>query len=111
RFAPDDLGQAVKLANAFVAASGRPVDWIHIPVLDRSDDSFYEPLRELEPAGAPVYLGGIHNKPRFAGRLPTVRKNLSECGLAAYCGFGRQPVSELPNILNDHLRAAEIAAQ
>ena len=31
RFAPDDLGQAVKLANAFVAASGRPVDWIHIP--------------------------------------------------------------------------------
>ena len=111
RFAPDDLGQAVKLANAFVAASGRPVDWIHIPVLDRSDDLFYVPLRELKPGGARVYLGAIHNMPRFAERLATVRKYLSEFGLAAYCGFGRQPVSELPNILNDHLRAAEIAAQ
>src|SRR5437016_4947000 len=37
RFAPDDLGQAVKLANAVLTASGRRVDWIHIPVLDRSD--------------------------------------------------------------------------
>ena len=27
RFQPDDLGQAVGLANAFVAASGRRVDW------------------------------------------------------------------------------------
>jgi hypothetical protein len=33
RFAPDDLGQAVKLANAVIEASGRRVDWIHIPVL------------------------------------------------------------------------------
>ena len=34
RFAPDDLGQAVKLANGFVAASGRRVDWVHLPVLE-----------------------------------------------------------------------------
>jgi catechol 2,3-dioxygenase-like lactoylglutathione lyase family enzyme len=111
RFAPGDLGQAVKLANAFVAASGRPVDWIHIPVLDRSDDSFYAPLQELQPQGARVYLGAIHNMPRFEERLATARKYLSDFGFGAYCGFGRQSASELPDILNDHLRAVEIAAR
>jgi hypothetical protein len=111
RFAPDDLGQTVKLANAFVAASGRPVDWIHIPVLDRNDDEFYAPLAELAPQGARVYLGAIHNMPCFEERLATARKYLSDFGLGAYCGFGRQTVAELPGILNDHLRAAQIAAR
>jgi hypothetical protein len=49
RFAPDDLGAAVKLANAYIEGSGRGVDWMHIPVLDRSDDAFFAPLRELRP--------------------------------------------------------------
>src|SRR5262249_56893390 len=77
RFAPDDLGQAVKLANAFVAASGRPGDWIHIPRLDRTDDSFYVPLRELEPGGAPAYFGALSHMPRLADPLATVRKGMS----------------------------------
>jgi len=109
RFAPDDLGQAVKLANAFVAASGRRVDWIHLPVLDRSDDAFFAPLRELEPNGARVYLGMIHNMPGFAARLAAARKHWPDFGLGAYCGFGRVPVPELPGILADHLKAVEVA--
>jgi hypothetical protein len=110
RFQPDDLGQAVKLANGFVEASGRPVDWIHIPVLDRSDNAFYAPLRDLKPQGARVYLGAIHNMARFKERIAVARKYLPEFGLGAYCGFGRQPPSELRNILNDHLRAVALAA-
>jgi hypothetical protein len=110
RFQPDDLGQAVKLANAFVAASGRRVDWIHIPVLDRSDDAFLAPLKDLNPQGARVYLGAIHNMARFKERIATARKYLSDFGLGAYCGFGRLPVSELPKILTDHLKAIKIAA-
>ena len=109
RFQPDDLGQAVKLANGFVAASGRRVDWIHIPVLDRSDDAFFAPLKDLRPQGARVYLGAIHNMTRFKERIATARKYISEFGLGAYCGFGRLPASELPAILADHLAAAEIA--
>ena len=35
RFAPADLSATVELANAFIEASGRRVDWIHIPVLPR----------------------------------------------------------------------------
>jgi hypothetical protein len=111
RFAPDDLGQAVKLANGFVAASGRRVDWVHIPVLDRSDDTFFAPLKDLRPQGARVYLGAIHNMARFEARIATARKYLPEFGLGAYCGFGRLPPSELPNTLADHLYAMEIAAR
>ena len=103
RFQPDDLGQAVELANGFVKASGRKVDWIHIPVLDRSDDGFFAPLENLNPQGARVYLGMIHNMGSFRSRLQTARKYLPEFGLGAYCGFGRLPVSELPQVLADHL--------
>jgi hypothetical protein len=111
RFQPADLGQAVKLANAVVAASGRRVDWIHIPVLDCSDDAFFAPLKDLNPQGARVYLGAIHNMAGFKQRIATARKYLPDFGLGAYCGFGRRPASELANILTEHLRAIEIAAQ
>jgi hypothetical protein len=107
RFAPNDLGQAVKLVNAFVAASGRRVDWVHVPVLDRLDDAFFAPLKELKPQGARVYLGAIHNMARFNERIAVARKYLPEFGLGAYCGFGRLPVAELPGVLADHLKAAE----
>jgi hypothetical protein len=109
RFQPDDLGQAVKLANAVIAASGRKVDWIHIPVLDRSDDAFFAPLKDLQPKGARVYLGAIHTMSGFAERIATARKYLSGFGLGAYCGFGRMPPSQLPQVLADHLKAVEIA--
>ena len=109
RFLPDDLGQAVKLANAVVAASGRRVDWIHLPVLDRSDDAFLAPLAALEPHGARIYLGVIHNMERFDERITIARRYLPDFGFGAYCGFGRLAPSELPGILSDHLRAAEAA--
>jgi len=109
RFQPNDLGETVKLANAFLEASGRRVDWIHIPLLDTSDEAFFAPLKELEPRGARVYLGAIHNMERFQQRVALARKYLPEFGLAAYCGFGRNPVSELPGILADHLKAAALA--
>jgi len=106
RFQPDDLGATVRLANAFIEASGRRVDWVHIPVLDRSDDAFYAPLSGLRPGSARVYLGAIHNMDRFAERVATARKYLPDFGLAAYCGLGRRPPSELPRVLDEHLRAA-----
>jgi hypothetical protein len=109
RFRPDDLGQAVKLANACIEASGRRVDWVHIPVLDRSDDAFFAPLKELRPQGARVYLGAIHSMEGFKPRITTARKYLPDFGLGAYCGFGRLPMTELPNVLADHVKAVEIA--
>ncbi len=109
RFQPNDLGETVKLANAFVDASGRRVDWIHIPLLDTSDEAFFAPLKELKPRGARVYLGAIHNMERFQQRVAMARKYLPDFGLAGYCGFGRSPVSALPGILDEHLKAAQLA--
>ena len=77
--------------------------------LDRHDDGFFAPLKTLEPQGARVYLGMVHNMAGFKARLETARKFLPSFGLGAYCGFGRMPNSALPQVLRDHLDAAEIA--
>ncbi len=109
RFQPATLRETIALANAMLDASGRRVDWIHIPLLDTTDEAFFAPLRELRPRSTRVYLGAIHNMERFEQRVAMARKYLPEFGLAAYCGFGRNPVSELPGILEDHLKAAQTA--
>jgi hypothetical protein len=109
RFAPDDLGRVVDLANAAVVATGRRVDWVHIPTLDRTDASFYAPLARLDPKGARVYVGMIHSMPSFDARLAAVRKVLPDFGLAAYCGFGRTPPGEINQVLADHLDALKRA--
>ena len=111
RFAPDSLSGAVDLANAAVAQAGRKIDWVHIPTLDTVADSFYAPLRALKPDGARIYLGLIHSMNTFRERLAAARRHLPDFGLAAYCGFGREPVSALPQILEDHLSAVRIARE
>ena len=108
-FTPGDLGRTVALINAAVARSGRRVDWVHIPVLDTLNEVFYAPLKSLDVKGARVYLGAIHNMATLQARLEVVRRFLPDFGLAAYCGFGRTPPSELPQILRDHLAALRIA--
>ncbi|MBV8538241.1 MAG: hypothetical protein JO128_21770 [Alphaproteobacteria bacterium] len=109
RFAPTNLSGAVSLANAVVAASGRRVDWVHLPVLDRADEAFLAPLAELEPQGARVYLGVIHNMERYRARLAAARKFLPSFGIAAYCGLGRHKPSELRAVLSEHLEAARLS--
>jgi hypothetical protein len=95
-------------------ASSRPRaarwDWIHLPVLDRSDDAFFAPLKDIEPRGARVYLGLIHNMAGFKARLQTARKYLADFGLGGYCGFGRLPAAQLPIILREHIEAVTIAS-
>jgi hypothetical protein len=107
-FAPETLKPTVHLANAAVVAAGRRVDWIHIPTLDTLVEAFYAPLAGLEAKGAEVYLGAIHNMATLAARLAVARKFLPRFGLAAYCGYGRTPPSEIPRILDDHLRAVKV---
>ena len=109
RFSPPDLGEAVNLANALIATAPRRVDWVHIPVLDRSDDAFFAPLANLRPGDTRIYLGVIHNMARFPERVATARKYLPDFGLAAYCGLGRTPPAQVPEILADHRAALDAA--
>jgi hypothetical protein len=109
RFSPPDFGEAVNLANALIATAPRRVDWVHIPVLDRSDDAFFAPLANLRPGDTRIYLGVIHNMARFPERAATARKYLPDFGLAAYCGLGRTPPAQVPEILADHRAALDAA--
>jgi hypothetical protein len=109
RFAPADLSATVALANAVVEASGRRVDWIHIPVLPDAADAFFAPLRNLKPRGARVYLGVVHHMDGFEERIAAARKYLPEFGLAGYCGFGRIPPEQMPAVLDEHVQAIKAA--
>ncbi|MBV8118525.1 MAG: hypothetical protein JO081_01130 [Alphaproteobacteria bacterium] len=122
---PHDLTGSVILLNAAVAASGRRVDFVHMPTLGSSADAFFGPLQDLNVGSAKVYLGAIHHMHPAGGlrrQLAAVRKYLPQFGLAAPCGFGRVPErpgrflteegSEVPTdylqiIIRDHLAAVE----
>lgn len=108
RWEPDDLGGAVTMANAFAAHSRRRVDWIHIPVLDTSDDGYFAPLADLDVNGARIYLGAVHHMERFAERIKAARKYLADFGVGAYCGFGRIPRGDLAEVLAQHVAALEM---
>jgi len=107
-FAPKDLGRAAELINAVCKDTPRRIDWIHIPALDRTDEDFYAPLAGIDQSTTRIYLGMIHSMDTLATRLDVARKFVPEFGLAAYCGFGRIPPEELPQILADHLKAVEL---
>jgi hypothetical protein len=109
---PKDLTLAVKFASVAVAASGRHVDFVHIPTLDTVDEDYYRSLRGLNIGDTRVYLGVIHNMnntARFRQRVRLAKSYLPTFGLAAPCGFGRENPATLPTLLQSHLTALEIA--
>lgn len=111
RFAPDSADKVVELANAFMAGAGRRVDWMHIPVLNRTDDAYYAPFAKLKPGATKIFLGMVHNMENFPERLALARKVVPAFGVAAYCGFGRRHPSELPSVLDEHLMAMKEMAK
>lgn len=111
RFDPADLGPLIEFVNLTMAKSSRPLSWVHVPALPRTDDAFYVPLKDLNPPKeTEVFLGLVHNMESFPERLSIARKYRKEFGLAAYCGLGRFP-DQLDSILQDHLQALRIARE
>ena len=48
---PKDAAILVEMMNGIVAATKRPIDFLHIPVpKDRTDDAFYAPLKDFKAA-------------------------------------------------------------
>lgn len=98
-FAMKDLGVAVALANRGVAAAGRPVDFVHMPVEFSAAfaPEFYAPLDDLLVDGARVYLGLVDPTDGVEGasrRIALAREHLPEFGVGTACGFGRRPATE-----------------
>jgi hypothetical protein len=126
---PSDLSGSVLLLNAAVAASGRRVEFIHLPTLGSAADAVFAPLKDLQAAGARVYLGAIHHMHDQAGladQLRAAKKYLGEFGLSAPCGFGRAqerpgrllsaagtapPPDPMAAIIKDHVAAVATLRQ
>ena len=100
---PDDIGILVALANLVyrTVAPIHSVDWIHMPVpKDRTDETYFAPLRGLEIGPqTDLVLGLVHPEDEEG-----TRKRVEEAGralgggrrfgVATECGLGRMSVKE-----------------
>ncbi|MFD5215434.1 hypothetical protein [Microbacterium sp. NPDC058345] len=107
---PADAGTLVRYANAVIAASGRELSWLHLPVpIARDDDAYFAPLATLAPV-AELYLGLVHREDGAEGarrRIAAASRSVSSFGVATECGIGRAPAGTTEGILATH---AEVAA-
>jgi len=91
---PVDATKMVELANLIAESAKRPIAWMHMPVpVDRSDDAFYAPLRNLKlSAGTELYLGLVHDEDGVDGtkkRMAAAHKYVASFGIATECGIAR----------------------
>lgn len=93
-----DLGTGVEMLNRGVAACGRRVDFVHMPVqLADQRDGHYAPLDDLDVGDARVYLGLIDVSDGLDGaltRIELARAHLAAFGVATPCGWGRRPADQ-----------------
>jgi hypothetical protein len=104
-----DLALCVELSNQAVARCGRSVDYVHMPVVQHPDDSFFAPLDRLAIDGAKLYLGLIHASDDIEGfrrRLSLARRYREDFGIAGVCGYGRVDTTEVPHVLSMHRECA-----
>lgn len=107
---PDTIANEVRFLNDAVARSSRHVEFVHLPMLARTDEAYYAPLSDLAVRGADVYLGIIHGMDTFAQRVALARAHLDDFGIAAPCGFGRISPDALRAVLEEHARALDLCA-
>ncbi len=91
---PKDAARMVDFANALTKAIKHKLAYIHMPVpVDRSDDAFYRPLRDLKLGdGTALFLGLVHAKDGVAGtkaRIAAARRYAPDFGVATECGMAR----------------------
>jgi len=96
---PKDAAQMVDFANALARAIAHKLAYIHMPVpVERSDDAFHRPLRDLKLGdGTALFLGVVHAKDGVAGtkaRIAMARRYAPEFGIATECGMARSRSEE-----------------
>jgi methionine synthase II (cobalamin-independent) len=97
---PLDATKMVQLANLIARSVSRPITWLHMPVpIDRTDDAFYAPLKDLQlREGTELYLGLVHAQDGVDGtrrRIETAKKYVPIFGIASECGISRGRDSNL----------------
>lgn len=120
---PDDLTGVVLLCNAAVKASGRRVDFLHLPTVASTGDAYMTPLADLNPEGARVYMGlihALHDEGGMRKQMEAVKRHIPDFGIAAPCGFGRGPGkmsskqgldnanAYMDSLMSDHIQAVKL---
>jgi hypothetical protein len=108
---PKDLKVCVDYTNAILERSGRRVDFVHIPILDRADASYFAPLRNLTLNDAKLYLGVIHHMDDlndYRLRITEAQKYIPAFGIAGPCGYGRLGAARVPSLMKEHTLAMEL---
>ena len=108
---PLDAGKLVEVANALAATVTRPITYIHMPApIDRADDDYFRPLRELHlAAGTELYLGLVHQDgiESTNRRIATAAKFAPDFGIATECGIARlKTPAQVRNLLEIHAGAS-----
>jgi hypothetical protein len=101
-----DLELVVQMTNAIVANTPRHVDFVHLPMTKDADRQFCAPLVKLKVGDARVFLGAEWKDGRdgLLRRINVAREFLPSFGISHYCGYGRDAVEQMPQLLDD-LRA------
>lgn len=103
---PNDLGNCVKFANMMQTLSEREINFFHMPVLrSRSDESYFDPLRNLRIGSAELVLGLVHYTDGVDGarsRMEAANKIVTDYSIATECGFGRRDPQTIPGLLEIH---------
>ena len=91
---PVDATKMVELANLITHSVSRPITWLHMPVpIDRTDDAFYTPLKDLRlHPETELYLGLVHAQDGVEGtrrRIETAKKYAPSFGIGSECGISR----------------------
>lgn len=105
-FNPADAGPMVGIANAISAEVERPIAYIHMPVpVDRSDDDFFRPFKDLElHPETELFLGIVHAADGVEGverRRAAAQRFVQRFGIATECGMAR---ARTPDIVERLLR-------
>jgi methionine synthase II (cobalamin-independent) len=108
---PKDTGDMVEIMNGVIAELGREVAFIHMPVPHRrSDDAYFEPLREFRPGPTTqLFLGLVHDHDGVPGalkRAAAARKAVAQFGIATECGLSGRTPENIRELLRIHREAA-----
>jgi len=103
---PKDSGLMVEMTNAIIAGVGRPIQFIHMPVIkDRTDDAYFAPMQNLELGPeTELYLGLIHSGDGDGdqARLSAARRHVRVDGIGTECGMARGDADQFPALLAAH---------
>lgn len=112
---PRDASYLVAVANQLSKTVSRSLQYIHMPVpIERDDDAYFEPLKELEPrAETELYLGLLHREDMQEGaerRSAAARRYVQDFGVATECGMGREERDVILPLMDLHKDVAQSLA-